>query len=206
MAEALAFIGNSLLAPMNRTEKVGAGEAFWLDFPVFSSSGVRCAVDRCRRYVAHCAGECESSGRDISDVISAEFTMLFVGPPRPAAAPWETYYRTAAAGGTSFGFGTPTVEMRRLLRGYGIEMVNENNQYEDHMGIELLLLSILLSDVTQGEATREEVVSYLEEHPGSWISEFAAAVERGAPGGYYSCLLKLAEELLALVSSGEVWR
>ena len=49
------------------------------------------------------------------------------------------------------GFGQATFEMRALLREAGLEVKNENNQYEDHIGIELLYLSALCARAAEGE-------------------------------------------------------
>ena len=52
------------------------------------------------------------------------------------------------------GFGRATFEMRETLRSLGLEVRNENNQYEDHIGIELLCLS--RSAARRGAGTLED--------------------------------------------------
>ena len=54
---------------------------------------------------------------------------------RPRLLPWETMYRGE---NVTVGFGQATFEMRELLREAGLEVRNVNDQYEDHLGIELL--------------------------------------------------------------------
>lgn len=128
--------------------------------------------------------------------VAVEYTRLFVGPPSPAAPPWETMYR---AGGTSVGFGEATFHMRQLLREHGLELSNEDRQYEDHMGIELLLLSGLcrMQDAPAAQ-------SFIAEHPLTWIDAFASKVSESSPKGYYAALLALTRALLELTLAKSV--
>ena len=79
----------------------------------------------------------QKDGEDVLTEVCVEYTRLFVGPPSPAVAPWETFYRAKRC---NEGFGVATFAMRDELRKAGLEVKNENNQYADHMGLELLLL------------------------------------------------------------------
>ena len=45
LSGAFAFIGNSLLAPMNQTDRLGLSPSFWREFPDFEDDGVH-VVDR----------------------------------------------------------------------------------------------------------------------------------------------------------------
>lgn len=152
LSEAYAFVGNSLLKPMTQTSDVGLDPAFWEAFPTFGSSEVAGACAALAAYALAAREAAASDGRDAVECCAVEYTRLFVGPPRPAAAPWETMYRGGAAvGGATVGFGQATFEMRALLREAGLEVKNENNQYEDHIGIELLYLSALCARAAEGE-------------------------------------------------------
>ena len=186
LSEAYAFLGNSLLSPMTLTEPAGIDPAFWEAFPRFSDEGIAAAADACAAFArdayaaeaarigdapdggaARAERASDEDGVDEDGVraalierVSVEYTKLFVGPPVPAAAPWETMYRGSNADaspsapgakeGAAYGFGEPTFQMRSLLRGIGLELSNENRQYEDHMGIELLYLSQLCRLRAQG--------------------------------------------------------
>lgn len=152
LSEAYAFVGNSLLKPMTQTSDVGLEPAFWEAFPTFGSSEVAGVCAALAAYALAAREAAASDGRDAVECCAVEYTRLFVGPPRPAAAPWETMYRGGAAvGGATVGFGQATFEMRALLREAGLEVKNENNQYEDHIGIELLYLSALCARAAEGE-------------------------------------------------------
>lgn len=139
LSEVYGFVGNSLLKPMTMTATVGLDPAFWAEFPAFDDENVAAAVAVCAHY-AEGAQRTSATGENPVERCAVEYTRLFVGPPSPASPPWETMHRTQ---GATVGFGQATFEMRELLRSAELELRNENNQYEDHLGIELLYLSEL---------------------------------------------------------------
>ena len=214
MADALAFCGNSLLAPMTQTANVGLDQAFWEAFPTFGDEGVARAARSCAMWAVAFGQQCESADQDAVTRCAVEYTRLFVGPPRPAAAPWETAYRAAAAGvEASVGFGQATFEMRELLREAGLGLSNENHQYEDHMGIELLLLSELFRRaaavdgdaagavaVDDAAALARKAASFAAEHPAAWVDAFRAKVTEAVPDGYFASLLGMVEALLQVAT------
>ncbi len=224
LSEAYAFIGNSLLKPMTMTSTVGLDPAFWASFPTFDDAAVAEVVAACARYAeeapaaprrARTSPSCRGRGRggvrtlrrggarraeageDEPQRVAVEYTKLFVGPPSPAAAPWETMYRGQDV---TVGFGQATFEMRELLREAGLEVRNVNNQYEDHLGIELLYLSSLCAraDADAADAPAlESVADFIEKHPLSWVDAFRARIAEAAPDGYFVSLAGLARALLA---------
>ena len=221
-AAALAFCGNSLLATVHQTGEFGLDPAFWADFTACESDEVAAAADACGAF-AGAAADRAAAGEDPATDASVEFTRLFVGPPSPAAAPWETFYRGAnaqAEEGARVGFGEATVDMQRRLADAGLQVSNENNQYADHMGIELLLASVLcerIADALEGAAPAADADSsaagepvsdqlayldaYLNERPLSWMADLRAAVEAAAPGGYIARILALADAMLRAISA-----
>lgn len=229
LADAYAFLGNSLLRPLSQTADVGLDAAFWAAFPSFDAPGVVEAADALARWAERDAADGRLRDERIRDV-SVEYTRLFIGPPKPAAPPWETMNR---GDGVTVGFGEPTFEMRRLLREAGLELVNSNHQYEDHLGIELLYLSELCRRAAAeaagwgGRAAADDAVdtvrsvaggtgseapagaaerarAFAVEHPGAWVDALAARVAAAAPGGYHAGLLALIRELLAWQAGGRL--
>lgn len=200
LSQAYAFLGNTLLAPITQTEQVGLDPAFWKAFPDFDDENVRLAADdMAERASSLCARE-----DDPALAVAVEYTHLFIGPPSPAAAPWETFYRSSAVKGSSVvGFGEATFAMRRQLRALGLELSNENNQYEDHMGIELLCLAEMCRRVAcdeEGESNedflRSTILPFITERPLSWSSAFAQNIANDRPAGYYAGIASLADALL----------
>ncbi len=202
-AEALAFVGNSLLAPMSQTKTVGLEPEFWAGFPAFDDEDVAQALESCAAYAREAQAKVAGGGKPVQDA-SVEYTRLFVGPPHPEAAPWETMYRPGFEGAT-VGFGQATFEMRALLRNAGLEISNENNQYADHVGIELLYASVLCGTCAQaaeeGDKARQlqiasELSSFVDGRMLAWVPKLKDAVESAAPAGYISRLLELGIALL----------
>lgn len=200
-AEAFAFVGNSLLVPMNQTGTIGLEPEFWASFPSFDDVQVAVALEALEGYAKE-AQKLAAEGGNPEQRASVEYTKLFIGPPRPAAAPWETMYR-AGAESSAVGFGQATFEMKRLLREAGLEISNENNQYADHIGIELLYVSVLCSRIAEADGDvgaqaelESSLVSFLQAHPLGWIGKLRAAVEAVEPSGYIACLLALSQAML----------
>lgn len=201
-AEALAFLGNSLLAPMIQTERVGLEPEFWASFPQFGSKSVADALDALKRY-ARQAQQNAADGEDPVQQASVDYTRLFIGPPRPAAAPWETVYLPETSD-THVGFGRPTFEMQQLLQDIGLEVSNENNQYADHFGIELLYASVLCMHLAEADGDRDtqekletQLTDFLDAHPRAWVGKLQAAVEAAEPSSYVARLLALVKAVLA---------
>lgn len=201
LADALAFCGNSLLAPMTQRTGVGLDPAFWESFPLFDDQGVADAVQGCATWAAECERRCDAAGQDAVGRCAVEYTRLFVGPPCPAAAPWESAHRAAADGSDpTVGFGRATFEMRELLRKAGLQLCNENHQYEDHMGIELLLLSELCRRAAADDAlAAAQASAFAVDHPAAWVEGLRSAVTETVPNGYYVGLLGVAAALLNVV-------
>lgn len=199
LAQAYAFIGNSLLTPMTRTSAVGLDPAFWQAFPTFDDAGIEQAVDGCEAFAQRAQGRM-AADTNMARECAIEHTRLFVGPPRPAAAPWETMYNLPEGADEPVGFGAATFAMRRLLAEAGLELSNENNQYEDHLGIELLYLSVLCERAvdTADDASRwrDAQAPFIEEHPLSWVGELHERIAAEEPNGYFSPLTALARALL----------
>lgn len=198
LSEAYAFLGNSLLKPMTMTSTAGLDPAFWEAFPAFEDESVAASAASLARY-AEAAAQRAGEGEDEVQRVAVEYTRLFVGPPSPAAAPWETMYRGQDV---TVGFGQATFEMRELLREAGLEVKNENNQYEDHMGIELLYLSTLCAGADAGEgddaaAASGAIVEFIEKHPLAWAEAFRARIAETASEGYFDLLVGLTKTVLA---------
>ena len=214
LSEVYAFLGNSLLAPMSQTSAVGLDPAFWRAFPDFDDAAVSDVIAGCLHYAEGAAARMEEGANVVQDA-SVEYTKLFIGPPSPSAAPWETMYRSD----TNVGFGEATFQMKALLKAAGLEVKNENHQYEDHMGIELLYLSELCrrraaqeAGVTDAAATESSdsaaessvldpvsdaaVFTFIETHPLSWVDAFHDRIVEAFPEGYFAGLTALIAAML----------
>lgn len=201
LSQMYAFLGNSLLKPMNQTAGPGLDPAFWAALPDFGSAKVDAALDELFTFA-----EAVANQEDAVIEVAAEHTRLFVGPPSPAAAPWETYYPAipedvdpASVPTPTSGFGEPAFAMKALLCEAGLVLAGESNQFEDHIGVELLYLSVLYARAAEGEeGAVEKAETFIHEHPGRWIGCLMTEVEKAFPNGYVMALLRLAQAMMAL--------
>jgi TorA maturation chaperone TorD len=201
-----SFVGNELLTPMNRSGNVaGLSPEFWSAAPAPDSERGAHALERLSAYAQAASLADGDEDSKVPGVLNAsvEFAHLFIGPPSPAASPWET--TNDPRNQKKVGYGRATVAMRRLLAEEGLELSTENRQYEDHMGIELLYLSILCEKAAAAcahdddESTRhiaEKAAWFMSAHPLAWMSRLRANVDAERPHGYYSALLEYAEAVL----------
>ena len=196
-----AFLGNSLLSPMSRTESVGLDPAFWRELGGLLDGALADSAESLASWAERASADAARS--EVVQRVSVEFTKLFVGPPKPAAAPWESANGPVDS---HVGFGEATFAMRERLRALGLELCNENNQYEDHVGIELLYLSELCrraSEESSGVAAcdaaapdAEEIASFIREHPLAWVPRLREKVAASQPEGYF---IRLLDVVLALL-------
>ena len=196
-----AFLGNSLLSPMSRTESVGLDPAFWRELGGLLDGALADSAESLASWAKRASADAARS--EVVQRVSVEFTKLFVGPPKPAAAPWESANGPVDS---HVGFGEATFAMRERLRALGLELCNENNQYEDHVGIELLYLSELCRRASEepcGVAAcdaaapdAEEIASFIREHPLAWVPRLREKVAASQPEGYF---IRLLDVVLALL-------
>lgn len=190
-AQVFSFVGNELLVPMNRSGNVqGLNPSFWESAPVADNDLSRTGQQRLIEYAKAAASNVQDSTHAPGMMsASVEYAHFFIGPPSPAASPWET--TNDPRNEAKVGFGSSTIAMKRLLAEEGLQLSNENNQYEDHIGIELLFLSALCEKgASEADllAVKKALV-FAREHPLSWIDRLRANVNAERPQGYYSALL-----------------
>ncbi len=193
LAQAFAFLGNSFLKPMSQTSDVALDCGFWASFPDFDDEPVADALERCFQWAAE--GEGASRDERVREV-SVEYARLFVGPPEPAAPPWETFYERE---GVVSGFGEPTFRMRGRLRDLGLAVSNENNQYDDHVGIELLCCSEYVLRGIGDKAVLDEGRFFAADSFRPWLQRFSLRLKE-CSAGYYGLLADLASTLVGLLA------
>lgn len=183
LADALAFCGNSLLAPMTQRTGVGLDPGFWESFPLFGDQGVADAVQDCAVWAAEFERRCQADGQSAVE----RWRHRVHAAVRGAAASGSCTVgdRTLRGGGrrcSTVGFGQATFEMRELLRNAGLQLCNENRQYEDHMGIELLLLSELCRRAAANDGlAAAEASAFAADHPAAWVEGLRSAAAEAVP-------------------------
>lgn len=192
---AFAFIGNSLLKPMNQTSALGLEPVFWESFPSFDNAVVTEGINTLTAYgnLAH-----EIDEEQAISQCSTELTDLFInGGSDDFVAPWETVESGCE---TAVGFGKATIDMRDKLKTQGLTVGACGNQFEDHIGVELLYLASLCEKVAANEldiaAWSQNVNAFFEAHPILWVEDLSNKVHNVRPNGYIDGLLSIAKGLL----------
>lgn len=210
LADMYAFAGNSLLVPMSQSSEIGLDPRFWAELPCFGDDRLEKALMQLRSFAeeasaaeatdgrasgAEATGGRASAAEDAVRATSVEFTHLFMGPPSPACPPWETYYREA---GTKNGFGRATFEMREILRGLGLRASGPGNQFEDHAGLELLVLSEMCRRAAESLDVPRDLVELASTEP----TEPLQGVEGASSGGV--CAVSLPHQEAASFVNGRL--
>ena len=187
-SEWYSFFGNSFLAPMFPEGAMGLKPRFWEEFPFAFHDKTReglqdlqAVLKRYEKVTIH----------DALQDINVAYAKLFIGPPRPAAPPWETAYRAKADNVVLFG--RATVEMNDRLRKAGLAINTDKHQLTDHIGLELLYLAAQSDRFATGEPSLPDVRElrlFIEENLLSWIGSFTEAVVGSDTSGYYAGLAK----------------
>lgn len=188
-ASIYSFLGYSLLDPIDGPNTVAFTKKFWNDFPIeCANSQMKSGLDQ----LSNCSSKLEVlSAEEAKEQVLVEFANLFIGPG-PKAPPWESLYRTSQR----TYFGRTTFEIKEMLYSNGLESKRKNQQPEDHLGLELMLLSVLTDHLMKLEPDEqvsriEEQISFIDEHLLSWIHELCNDAKENGTIGFYSGLIEL---------------
>jgi TorA maturation chaperone TorD len=97
-------------------------------------------------------------------------------------------------------FGKETLEVREWYGRYGLQLERKNREPDDHLGLELLFVSHLLTlllqaqgrpDGLSAEAIAGDLREFLCAHPLRWARTWAAAVLGNARSDFYKGLALL---------------
>ena len=188
LANAYEFLGALLLKPVSQAPAIALDPQFWVAFTAFESEDVVAAAQSLVDFA-----DAKQGDEKAVEEVSVEFTRLFIGPPKPTVAPWESFYCGADV---KNGFGPATFAMQEVLRELGLKVSGENNQYADHIGIELFALAQMCRKVQGGDDAA--VKEFLEEHPLGWIGALREAIAASEPDGYYVRVVALAQALMEM--------
>ena len=177
-AEAYALLAQTLLEAPRRNEPALYDAAIWETFPCGES------FDEVGNAVASVVMACPADDDGLR-AVSADYTHLFVGPPKPASMPWQTMHANPNATSLS---GTPTAEVRRTLNELGLQRDEENGQLEDHIG-NILMVAAVMAQRGLHEQRRE----FVSAHVLSWIDDLSFSVEANSSTDFYPAILALAK-------------
>ena len=123
--------------------------------------------------------------------LEADFNRLFVGPGRPLAPPWESYYLNA----DHLLFQEQTLAVRRAYREFGLEVPQTGGEPDDSLGLELTFMAELfrmaLEDGARGKVL-PAIRQFLSSHLLRWAPQCLRFVIEGARLDYYRAAALLA--------------
>ena len=184
------MLGHCLLEPPQK-DQTFLTRAFWDGFPLEAANQrMQSGLDRLTAVTKQLTGEKSASFG--LETMQMEYTTLFIGPGRPKAPAWESFYRTPEP----VLFGQYTYEIRGVMERIGLESRFKNRQPEDHMGMELLLLSATSEDMIRlGDAGRTKAarwqMDFITQHPLQWIGDFLRDVDAHGTTGFYAGWVEL---------------
>ena len=140
-----------------------------------------------------------------------DFTALFIQRTTSKVYPWESVYTTH----DHTLFGPSTQEVQSIFDSYGIDMGASEHEPPDHIGLELMFLSILsqkgLEAITEDERAQKSAVTqgddvallaqtihdFLTQHILVFAYEFLDTMESQAQTNYYKAVCSFSRETLS---------
>lgn len=185
-----SFYASHLLEPVKEENKEVVTDSFWRQFPLEAANGqIKSGLEQ----LIFCTSNLDNqdSLRSIEQV-NVEYTELFIGPGAPKAPPWESFYNTRK----KLFFGTTAYVMKDLLNKQGLESKNSGRQPEDHLGLELLYLTVLTENMhnhdRQSQVTIiKDQLAFMDEHLLSWIPKLYDDAKNSGSIGFYSGFIEL---------------
>lgn len=123
-----------------------------------------------------------------ADAVQQDYLRLFVGLGTPLAPPWESAWASDAR----LLFGRQTLDVRYWYRSFGLQAAALHHEPDDHIGLEMEFIGLLLDRGEEAAAAR-----FAAEHPLAWAERWAAAVQDNARDPFYPHLAAEAQSLLA---------
>jgi putative dimethyl sulfoxide reductase chaperone len=153
----------------------------------------------------------ESVGDETHDIKSMkkDYLELFAGTGRPLAPPYESVYKSK----DHLMFEKQTSEVREFYGSYGWVSKFKGNIPDDHLGIEMLFLTLMIEkylefdDKTCEDEMKNEIRRFINLHLLSWIPEWNKHLQEHSKTMGYKGIGNLVcacvEDIYGLMSSAE---
>lgn len=183
-------LASFLLEPIQKDSKEMLTQKFWEDFPIEAANPkLEAGLDQ----LIACTSKLDELSTDEAvERVMVEYTELFLGPGVPKAPPFESFYRSNKK---NF-FGPETYEMKYMLNRHGLESKKKDKQPEDHIGLELLFISMLTEKLLTLEEKEHmtiirEQIPFMGKHLIGWIPEFCNDAKEHGSLGFYGALIEV---------------
>ncbi|MDA8428981.1 MAG: molecular chaperone TorD family protein [Geobacteraceae bacterium] len=140
---------------------------------------------------------------ELQDELAIEFTRLFLGPIKPVAIPYASWYLSESHQLMT----DETIDVRRRYLEAGMAVNNLYSTPDDHISIELEFLSYLTGEmITAHEAGQQERLQTLEttrdgfinDHMKQWVHVFIATITDSDANKFYKGAALLLDEVLLI--------
>lgn len=132
--------------------------------------------------------------------LDEDFHLLFLGPGKLAAPPWESVYRSKE----KLTFGEHTLAVRAVYRSFGLEYARKNQEPDDHISTELEFMAWLcrqaaapLADGAQAPAYSQAQRGFLQDHLLAWVPAFCQDIQDNGRTVFFRQLAALTDAWLA---------
>ena len=123
-----------------------------------------------------------SDETSVHERMKDDYLALFTGKGTPLAPPYESVYMN----NDRLLYGKQTGEVRDFYRSYGWESSFKNQLPDDHLGIELLFLTLMIEkyldlddDVCQSEM-RNEIKRFINAHLFTWLPRWNEDIQKNS--------------------------
>lgn len=166
---------------------------------------VPCPRPETVRGLKEMSGVLDALSRESLEELRRDFTRLFIGPGEAAAPPYESFY----LGGNGLLFDEVTLNVRYVYREYSLRAPRKNREPDDHIGLELALVSELAGRQSQLDPRRVDdthqtvsgLSSFLSRHLLRWSEEFLDRMLAAARTDFYRGAARMTRGTLAEMAS-----
>ncbi len=139
-------------------------------------------------------------------MMKEDYLALFTGTGNPQAPPYESVYRSK----DHLMFDKQTSEVREFYNSYGWESKFKGKIPDDHLGVELLFLTLMIEkylefdDETCNSEMRNEIRRFINLHLMSWVPDWNEHIQKHANTlsykGIGTLILACIEDLYSIMS------
>jgi TorA maturation chaperone TorD len=132
----------------------------------------------------------------VTEALNREWLRLLVGFGEPLAPPWAAYYFEK----DPIIFGAKTLEVRAWYTRYGIELERKYHEPDDHLGLMLQFLAMLITKESEAQKNGEQDEAsrllldqhdFLEANLLPWVPHWQSLVASEAKSPFYAGLALL---------------
>ena len=137
------------------------------------------------------------------DQLGVEFCRLFIGP-RPLVPPYESVHRIEPGNAGQL-WGDATVELKNLVKTFGLAYADDFHEMPDHISVEFELMYRLLNleveyletdDRVNSDAVKSAQRTLFKGHISIWLPAFCNKVETASNDHFYITLARLTRDFM----------